>query len=68
VKFKISKDTDGLIKHFYPILPYKVMFKYLDTGDKSTCLMNNRIYTGVPELADQIETVYSLMVMKVKNV
>jgi hypothetical protein len=23
---------------------------------------------GVPELADQIETVYSLMVMKVKNV
>jgi hypothetical protein len=25
-------------------------------------------YTGVPELADQIETVYSLMVMKVKNV
>jgi hypothetical protein len=44
------------------------MFKYLDTGDKSTCLMNNRIYTGVPELADQIETVYSLMVMKVKNV
>jgi hypothetical protein len=43
VKFKISKDTDGLINHFYPILPYKVMFKYLDTGDKSTCLMNNRI-------------------------
>jgi hypothetical protein len=28
----------------------------------------NRVYTGVPELADQIETVYSLMVMKVKNV
>jgi hypothetical protein len=25
-------------------------------------------YTGVPDLADQIETVYSLMVMKVKNV
>jgi hypothetical protein len=24
--------------------------------------------TGVPELVDQIETVYSLMVMKVKNV
>jgi hypothetical protein len=23
---------------------------------------------GVPELADQIETVYSLMVMKLKNV
>jgi hypothetical protein len=31
------------VKIFYPILPYKVMFKYLDTGDKSTCLMNNRI-------------------------
>jgi hypothetical protein len=30
-------------KILYPILPYKVMFKYLDTGDKSTCLMNNRI-------------------------
>jgi hypothetical protein len=28
---------------FYPILPYKVMFKYLDTGDKSTSLLNNRI-------------------------
>jgi hypothetical protein len=27
-----------------------------------------KVYTGVPELADQIETVYSLMVMKVKNV
>jgi hypothetical protein len=26
------------------------------------------IIQGVPELADQIETVYSLMVMKVKNV
>jgi hypothetical protein len=26
------------------------------------------ISTGVPELADQIETVYSLMVMKEKNV
>jgi hypothetical protein len=26
------------------------------------------VYTGVPELADQIETVYSLMVMKVKKV
>jgi hypothetical protein len=28
----------------------------------------NLEYSGVPELADQIETVYSLMVMKVKNV
>jgi hypothetical protein len=35
----ISKDYE---KYFYPILPYKVMFKYLDTGDKSTSLMNNR--------------------------
>jgi hypothetical protein len=26
------------------------------------------VIQGVPELADQIETVYSLMVMKVKNV
>jgi hypothetical protein len=31
------------LNRFYPILPYKVMFKYLDTGDKSTSLMNNRI-------------------------
>jgi hypothetical protein len=39
----IQISLEILVKNIYPILPYKVMFKYLDTGDKSTCLMNNRI-------------------------
>jgi hypothetical protein len=31
-------------------------------------ISTSSVIQGVPELADQIETVYSLMVMKIKNV
>jgi hypothetical protein len=41
-----------------------------DTGAKchSITFDGASVNTGVPELADQIETVWNLMVMKVKNV
>jgi hypothetical protein len=45
-------------------LEYGPNFRPFFTNPATGC----NIYTGVPELADQIETVYSLMVMKVKNV
>jgi hypothetical protein len=38
------------------------------TGLSSYSKVFFNVIQGVPELADQIETVYSLMVMKVKNV
>jgi hypothetical protein len=38
------------------------------TAGRKISATSKWIIQGVPELADQIETVYSLMVMKVKNV
>jgi hypothetical protein len=49
-----------------------IFFKASVIKDGKTCYVKAVSYyvyiQGVPELADQIETAYSLMVMKVKNV
>jgi hypothetical protein len=47
--------------------PAKLPCRRVEVGYEKIFNIISR-YTGVPELADQIETVYSLMVMKVKNV
>jgi hypothetical protein len=65
---KIKVDSNFLI-----VLKIKCRKFHQDrskTVDFNTKYTNRHsvLYTGVPELADQIETVYSLMVMKVKNV
>jgi hypothetical protein len=44
------------------------VLKLFKSSCKSQQSLSEYIIQGVPELADQIETVYSLIVMKVKNV
>jgi 23S rRNA G2069 N7-methylase RlmK/C1962 C5-methylase RlmI len=44
------------------------LFADLAVFESGTKQINYFKIQGVPELADQIETVYSLMVMKLKNV
>jgi hypothetical protein len=54
------------LNHRYNII--KSFFSHLHVFEKFSLVFSKVLIQGVPELADQIETVYSLMVMKVKNV
>jgi hypothetical protein len=56
-------DSSKFMNYFFQNSQYLRNFQFT-TGSAVLFSIN----TGVPELADQIETVYSLMVMKVKNV
>jgi hypothetical protein len=65
-----------LITYLFFSITMELFNKALFLSQQKTFALTHRlVYTlmvnlfqGVPELADQIETVYSLMVMKVKNV
>jgi uncharacterized membrane protein (UPF0182 family) len=55
----------------FALLVYQFLYSYLFYNKYCNILFDlvfNYHIQGVPELADQIETVYSLMEMKVKNV
>jgi hypothetical protein len=58
----------SLRSHFGNSLAFILFVWSISFEPVNLIIVKAPLYTGVPELADQIETVYSLMVMKVKNV